>query len=130
MTIRENIDLVRNLSNKMPKTITEAMDFEEKFDERPFSDEDIPEEDEPVNFSEMDVDEPVDEPIEEPETEPVDNSAEGPDTSNAKELINSMRKQALRAMAEIADAPESEEYQMLKKVFQLLEKKPEAPKAE
>lgn len=106
-TIRENIDAMKNMVSKMPKTVNEAMDFEG----------DVP----------MTYDEPVEaEPIVEPEPvaepEPVQ-----PATDNAlrgKDLINDIRKKALCAMAEMADTPEDESYITLKKVWQICDKTP------
>lgn len=48
------------------------------------------------------------------------------ETSEAVEsYIDHIRKYSLNALSELCDNPESEEYQMLKKIFQMCDKKPE-----
>ena len=61
--------------------------------------------------------------VDEPEVE------EEPDqitaSEHAAQLIDDIRKKALRAMADLADTPEDENYIMLKKVWQMTDRKPE-----
>lgn len=105
-TIRENLDIIRNITNKMPKTITEAMEF----------DEEIPM-DEPLH------DMPEDKPIDfgpEPEMKEPEKPVAGPEA--ARSLIDDIRKKALRAMAELADTPDCPEYENLKRIWQLCDK--------
>ena len=46
-------------------------------------------------------------------------------SEHAAQLIDDIRKKALRAMADLADTPEDENYIMLKKVWQMTDRKPE-----
>jgi hypothetical protein len=49
-----------------------------------------------------------------------------PETSEAIDsYVDHIRKYSLNALSALADNPESEEYQMLKKIFQMCDKKPE-----
>jgi hypothetical protein len=56
----------------------------------------------------------------EPMQQPVDNES----PAEKMELVDTIRKMALKGMGELAENPESEEYQILKKVWQFCEKKP------
>ena len=49
---------------------------------------------------------------------------EGESPAEKMELVDTIRKMALKGMGELAENPESEEYQILKKVWQFCEKKP------
>ena len=61
------------------------------------------------------------------ETEPeVEKSEEPKEFSPAfQSHVDNIRKYALNGLSELCDSPESEEYQMLKKIFQMCDKKPE-----
>ena len=97
----KNINEIKKLSSKFPKTLNEALNFN--------------------NVSEEDDIEYEDE-MEEPEmSEP--NASE-----KARQLIDNIRKMSLRAMAELADTPEDENYIMLKKVWSMTDRKPEQDK--
>lgn len=98
-----NINNIKKLSSRIPKSINEAINFN-----------DI----EMMENEEMDMmdDEAMEEPIE----EPIVNS-ESSDIS-ADELINDIRKKALKAMANLADTPEDPNYEVLKKIFMMLDK--------
>jgi hypothetical protein len=103
-TVKKNISEMKNLVNNMPKTINEVINFngvEEEYDD------------------EMPEDGPLDEP--EVEEEPDQITA----SEHAAQLIDDIRKKALRAMADLADTPEDENYIMLKKVWQMTDRKPE-----
>lgn len=63
-----------------------------------------------------------------PEMEPempmgdeIDSQAEGAVNS----YVDHIRKYSINALSELSDYPESEEYQMMKKIFQMCDKKPE-----
>lgn len=64
-----------------------------------------------------------------PDTEeeyPMEDEEITPETSEAVEsYVDHIRKYSLNALSALADNPESEEYQMLKKIFQMCDKKPE-----
>ena len=107
-TVKKNIAEMKNLVKYMPKTINESIQFETEDDELDgYEDEEMPEEG------------PLDEP--EPEAEPSQMDA----SAHAAQLIDDIRKKALRAMADLADTPEDENYIMLKKVWQMTDRKPE-----
>ena len=98
-----NINNIKKLSSRIPKSINEAINFN-----------DI----EMMDNEEMDMMD--DETMEEPVEEPIGNS-EISDMS-ADELINDIRKKALKAMANLADTPEDPNYEVLKKIFMMLDK--------
>ena len=95
----------------MPKTIKEAMEFSEQ----DLNDFDMPEEtmEQPI------MDEPI--PAEEPM--PIANNEEM--TNNGMNVVDDIRKLALKTMANLADNPEDPAYVILKKVWQMCDKKPE-----
>lgn len=101
-TINENIKQMKKLSSKMPKTIEEAITFEGN----PY------EEDDELMGSEME-DEPKSH--EEPEDTGMD----------VMQFVDDIRKKSLRGMAQLADNPDDERYQLLKKIWQICDKKPE-----
>ena len=47
---------------------------------------------------------------------------DGNEAEKARKLIDNIRKQALRAMASLADTPQSPEYENLKRIWQLCDK--------
>ena len=101
-TVKKNINEMRDLVKSMPKTINESLDFSGEGDM--YEEEETPEE-EPVGI----------------EDEPDQVTA----SEHAAQLIDDIRKKALRAMADLADTPEDENYIMLKKVWQMTDRKPE-----
>ena len=100
-TLNESIKKCGAYSRLMPKSIVEAINFG--------SDEALIHDDE--------------EDIEPAEPEHVQPQSEG--KMNVEEFVDGIRKQALKGMAQLADAPESGEYQILKKIWQICDKKPE-----
>ena len=103
--VKNNINEMKQLVKAMPKSINETLQFEGD-DEMGYEDE-------------MPVEEPMEEEIPEEEPSQADASA------HAAQLIDDIRKKALRAMADLADTPEDENYIMLKKVWQMTDRKPE-----
>lgn len=101
-TIKENIQQMKKVSSKMPKSINEAINF----GEQPY------EEDEELMGDEM-TDEP--ETQDEPEEKGMD----------VMQFVDDIRKKSLRGMAQLADNPDDERYQLLKKIWQICDKKPE-----
>ena len=96
-TIKENIQLMKKTASKMPKTINESINFEGHGDD-------------------MMDDEMLDEPEhEEPQECGMDVMA----------FVDDIRKKALKGMAQLADNPDDERYQLLKKIWQICDKKPE-----
>lgn len=59
------------------------------------------------------------------EGEPMAQPEESP--AEKCELVDTIRKMALKGMGDLADDPESEDYQILKKIWQFAEKKPTKP---
>lgn len=109
--MRTNINEIRKMTTKFPKTLKEALNFNE-------TDDSIETAEEPTMEPEIHHEEPVmDKPNE------INNASE-----KAKKLIDDIRKMSLRAMAELADTPEDENYIMLKKVWSMTDRKPEQDK--
>lgn len=106
-TVKKNITEMQNIVKKMPKTINEMIQFEGEDELEGYEDEEMPEE----------------EPLDEPEVEEEPDQATA--SEHAAQLIDDIRKKALRAMADLADTPEDENYIMLKKVWQMTDRKPE-----
>ena len=84
-TINENIQQMKKVSSKMPKTINEAINF----GEQPY------EEDDELMGDDM-VDEP--ETQDEPEEKGMD----------VMQFVDDIRKKSLRGMAQLADNPDDE----------------------
>lgn len=102
--IQENIKKLKNISSKMPKTINEAINFNEDDDMNMMDDE-------PMEYEPM-----GDEPMEEPQ---ADNGMD------VMAFVDDIRKKSLKGMAQLADNPDDERYQLLKKIWQICDKKPE-----
>lgn len=76
-------------------------------------------------YEEDEMEEPFDEePMEEPMEDEMEDEAEIP-TESVQSYIDHIRKYCLNGLSALCDSPESEEYQMLKKIFQMCDKKPE-----
>lgn len=106
-SLKENINHLRNISSKMPKTINEAINFEENDDLDMMDNE--PVEDEPIDAAAEEA------PIEKHEDSGMDVMA----------FVDDIRKKSLKGMAQLADNPDDERYQLLKKIWQICDKKPE-----
>ena len=89
-TINENISSMKKMSSKMPKTINEAINFNEDGMED--------------QETEMMDDEMLDEPEqhEEPQESGMDVMA----------FVDDIRKKSLKGMAQLADNPDDERYQL------------------
>ena len=101
-TVKTNINEMQNLVKNMPKNINEALTFEGPDDELGYEDEEMPEEPE--------------ETVEEPKEEPG---------MDVMAFVDDIRKKSLKGMASLADNPDDERYQLLKKIWQICDKKPE-----
>lgn len=97
-TVKKNISEMRGLVKSMPKSINEALSF----DDNEYMGQ-MPEEEE---------EEPVDEPEEE-------------GGMDVMAFVDDIRKKSLKGMAQLADNPDDERYQLLKKIWQICDKKPE-----
>jgi hypothetical protein len=98
--LKQKIDEIKVLSSKYPKTINEALNFNGLAEEDGI--EDVPEE----------------EPMDEPEHE-----EEG--GMDVMAFVDDIRKKSLKGMASLAENPDDERYQLLKKIWQICDKKPE-----
>lgn len=101
---KNNINSIKKLTSRIPKSINEAINFNDNNIEM--------ESDEMDMFDDEQIEEPMDEPISKPEDSEM----------GADELINDIRKKALKAMANLADTPEDPNYEVLKKIFMMLDK--------
>lgn len=112
---KNTINNITKLSSRMPKTLNEALNFN---DNQSFEGEDM-------NIGE-----------DKPQAPELGDGMEttdmitgvNPASEKAKKLIDDIRKMSLRAMAELADTPEDENYIMLKKVWSMTDRKPEQDK--
>lgn len=111
---KNNVSEIKKISEKMPKTINEAINFDE-FDEEDEVPMEVNPEVEPEPAQDVEVEKPA---------EPAKNEA----SEKARKLIDDIRKMSLRAMAELAETPEDENYIMLKKVWSMTDRKPEMDK--
>ena len=96
---------IKNLSNRMPKTINEAINFNED-----------------MAYGDEDMDMMDDEPMEEPMEEPLDAPVEEPQGAGAEKLLADIRKMSINGLAKLADNPDDPNYEMLKKIFLMLDK--------
>ena len=89
----------------MPKTINEAINFNED-----------------MAYGDEDMDMMDDEPMEEPMEEPMDAPVEEPQGAGAEKLLADIRKMSINGLAKLADNPDDPNYEMLKKIFLMLDK--------
>lgn len=99
---KNEIGKIKIVSSRIPKSINEAI----KFNDDMYEDDD-----------EMMGDEEM--PINEPEHKENDSEMD------VMEFVDDIRKKSLRGMAQLADNPDDERYQLLKKIWQICDKKPE-----
>ena len=102
-TMKTNIENIKRMSSKMPKNINEAINFNE---------------DDDLDMDMMD-DEPMGDDMDFHEEEPID---EPSSDMGADALLSDIRKKAINGMAKLADTPEDPNYEMLKKIFLMLDK--------
>lgn len=124
-TLKNTLSGISKIGRIMPHSINESMDFN-GLDETEELDDMAGEESEPM---------PVEEEMpteEKPEGEAMMNSAHGNVQSVPSEMkqkvakfFDDIRKKSLLGMAELADYPNSVEYEQMKKLWQLCDKKPE-----
>lgn len=101
-TMKTNINQIRKISSKMPKTINEAINFNETDDMDMIDDEPM-----------------MDEPMED---EPMGKESMDDSNTNIDNFIANMRKESLGIMKALADNPDDSVYQFAKKIFQLADK--------
>jgi hypothetical protein len=103
-TIRTNINQIRKISSKMPKSINEAINFNETDD---------------MDMDMMDDEPMMDEPMDD---EPMGKESMDDSNTNIDNFIANMRKESLGIMKTLADDPDDSVYQFAKKIFQLADK--------
>lgn len=95
------LSTIKEISSKMPKSINEAINFN---DDMAYEDNDM----------EMMGDESMEEPMEAPIEEPQE--------AGAEKLLADIRKMSINGLAKLADNPDDPNYEMLKKIFLMLDK--------
>ena len=100
--IKSTITEIKKMATVLPKTINESLAFEG--DEMEFGGE------EPMGHQEN----------EEPEVEQTQEVG-----MDVEAFVDDIRKKALKGMAQLAENPEDYRYQILKKIWQICDKKPE-----
>lgn len=98
-----NIKMIQKMSSRIPKSINEAINF----NDMPYEGEDM---------------EMMDEPMEEPVEEPMESPIEEPQDMGADKLLADIRKMSINGLAKLADNPDDPNYEMLKKIFLMLDK--------
>lgn len=106
---KQDIKEIKKVSNMIPKTINEAINFNEIDNDE--IDDEFGMEDEPTEPSEDIITGETDKKIEMPN--------DGLDVEN---FINDTRKKALQIMAKLADEPESRTYDISKRIWQICDK--------
>lgn len=104
-----NIDEINANILEVEKMLKESMNF--------YEEDSVEDTIEPEMEDEMPVEDEVETEI--PEETPMKNAG------SIESYIDHIRKYSLNGLSELCDNPESEEYQMLKKIFQMCDKKPE-----
>ena len=99
---KNEIGKIKSVSSRIPKSINEAINFNDDMYE---------DDDEMMGNEET--------PINEPEHKENDSEMD------VMEFVDDIRKKSLRGMAQLADNPDDERYQLLKKIWQICDKKPE-----
>lgn len=107
---KNTIKQINNLTAKMPKTLNEALNFNNQTTET-------------TDFEDSEIETPVI-----PDKESIGNTNITNASQKAEQLIDNIRKMSLKAMAELADTPEDTNYIMLKKIWSMTERKPEQDK--
>ena len=64
-------------------------------------------------------------PEEAPTGADIPEESEDGDALNVEQFVDDIRKKSLRGMAQLAENPDDERYQLLKKIWQICDKKPE-----
>lgn len=109
-TINESVSAMNRFSSKMPKTITEAINFEGLDN----SDD--------MGMMGGEEEQPQDQEMGGEDPEMVDKPEEGGDDLNVESFINETRKRALKIMAKLADTPDNPIYDLSKRIWQICDK--------
>lgn len=108
---KNNIKTINENIKEVEKLLKESMNF---YEEDSMEDENLNDFNE-EEFEPTEMDEPVENNLETPSIE----------NKNIDSYVDHIRKYALNGLSALCENPESEEYQMLKKIFQMCDKKPE-----
>ena len=106
-SFKKQINELHNMTKKMP-SLMETIEFNHNLRE-----------DDDMEYDEMPEEEPH---MEEPHMEEPRMSMEMP--HRGKEVVDQIRKMALKAMAELADNTEDSYYSVLKRIWQMADKNP------
>ena len=138
-TVKKNIHEVRRIASKMPKSLNEAIyedysGFGDITEDEEFEDPvrkpipgDVPTQQEAIGSEEV-VPQEGGEEMNAAPAEPVGDMPESTgenDSLNVEQFVDDIRKKSLRGMAQLAENPDDERYQLLKKIWQICDKKPE-----
>lgn len=146
-TVKKNIHEVKRLAEKMPRTLNEAIyeDFGDITEDEELQDPmkrqmpaDAPVQPEPMQQP-MPQEQPeeIQQEVPQGEEAPVETPMDGDmggdmpeekgegDALNVEQFVDDIRKKSLRGMAQLAENPDDERYQLLKKIWQICDKKPE-----
>jgi len=147
-TVKRNIHEVTRIAEKMPRTLNEAIyedysgfgditEDEELGDPMKRMPTDVPAgEGQQPTMQEPAQPQAQEAPVEQPDAQAQEMPAEAPagdmpedkgetDALNIEQFVDDIRKKSLRGMAQLAETPEDERYQLLKKIWQICDKKPE-----
>ena len=114
--LRKEINEINKISKNIP-SLMETIHFSPEREREMYNEEDDEDFDLPTNDT--------------PEMEPKQNMAPEIRTETplqGKEVVDQIRKMALKAMAELADNTEDSYYSVLKKIWQMADKNPEDEK--
>lgn len=100
--IKNNIDVINENIEEVEKLLKESMNFYED------------ESDEMYDMENEDIEDDIN-----------DEEIPSTDNSSIESYIDHIRKYSLNGLSALCENPDSEEYQMLKKIFQMCDKKPE-----
>lgn len=113
ITLNENIKVLKKVSNRIPKSINEAINFDGADDDMDYMGPEAGE----------DMHDGTDNLGQEPEAQPQPEApVNGESEINVEEFITTMRKNSLKIMAKLSDNPDDSVYQFAKKIFQLADK--------
>ena len=120
-----NIKEIKRITNNIPKTLLEAVDFaDSELSDRDFGFENNEDEIGDMIDQPMDMEKISDNKV--PQKPMSDEPVMGEE--NGMTIVDKIRKMALRTMADLADNPEDQAYVILKKVWQMCDKKSEENK--
>ncbi len=148
-SVKRNINEIRHIVQHMPKSLNEAVfeDFneyngiteDEELADPQMRKQVVPDTMGPTDGAQQEeVPQEMETPVADaPAAEPMGDEAMGEapadmpeaekdgDALNVEQFVDDIRKKSLRGMAQLAENPDDERYQLLKKIWQICDKKPE-----